>query len=75
MRELLEEAVGNLHRGVRSVEGQVAEERVVLVLGDELRGVVGQIVGDVTLAAYQLAVVIELRVDILSPVSGIETVV
>ena len=75
MRELLEEAVGNLHRGVRSVERQIAKERAILVPGDELHGVVGQIVGDVAFAADQLAVVIELGVEILSPVSGSETVV
>ena len=75
MRELLEETVGHFHGGVRCVEREVTEERTIFVLLDELHRVVRQVVRDIAFAADQLAVVIELRVEILSPVSGSKTVV
>ena len=66
--ELLAEPVGHLHRRVRRVEGQVAEERARRwFCSMNVQRVVGEVVGDEALAAHELAVVLQRRVEVLRP--------
>src|SRR5690242_19672553 len=56
------------------IERQITEELTILVLGNEIDGVISQVVGDVSFAAHQLAVMVKLRVEILPPVAGGEPI-
>ena len=73
--ELLEEPVGHLHRAVRGVVRQVAEERPGAVGLDERQRVVRQVVDDKALAAHQFPVVLQFRAEVVAPVARAEAVV
>ena len=60
---------------MRSIERQVAKEGAASVLLDELDRVVGEVVDDIPLALDDLAVVVEMRAELVAPVARAEPVV
>jgi len=72
--ELIVKPVRNLHRRMRCVEGNVAEERAILAAPDEVNRMVREIVRDVSLSLNRLAVVFERRIEVCAPMPRAESV-
>ena len=60
---------------MRSVEGDIAEEGIVLVVLDKLHRVIRKIVDDVACPLNKFAIVIQRRAEVAAPVAGGEAVV
>ena len=60
---------------MRCVIRQIAEERTIFVFGDEFQGMVCQIINYESLSSYDFSVMLENRIEIISPVPGAETVI
>ncbi len=75
--ELVPPAIGNLHRGMRGVVGEVAEERFARLdrIGHELHRLVGEVVDAEAFALHEPAVVFQRRAEVVAPVAGAEAVI
>ena len=72
--EAVPPAVGHLHRAVGRVVGDPDEERLGSMVLDEPDGAVGEVVGDVTVAPDEAAVVVQRGVEVVPPVARGEAV-
>ena len=60
---------------MRCTVGEIAEERLIFVLLNELQRVVGEVIDDVAIALNEFAVMVELRAEVVAPVARAKSVV